>query len=427
MNFIVVHSTSTAASTWCSFLWVNNVPQQRRGPIRRVTRVLMSPVERFLRVEASAGILLLLASALALLLANTGKADADAHLRNVEHFGAASRAWVNEGLMTLFFLVVGLELRRELADGELSTLRRAMTPLVAALGGMLAPALVYVALNSSGAAAHGWGVPTATDIAFAVGVLSLLGKRVSPAMRILLLALAVVDDLGAVLVITLGYAGTLSVAGIPYVIASVLVLALVRVRTLVIVPLALAWYGLYRCGVHPSLSGVAVGLCVRIAKQGAETESPTHMLLRVVHPWTSFVIMPMFAFVNAGIVFGAAGSPRVVLGTALGLLLGKPLGIFGATWTGARMGLIVLPRGLDAKALLVVAMTAGIGFTMSLFIAEAAFPEGGNLHGSAKVGVLVGSALSACLALALGRLLLRPEQAQGAAVTAQEAEQSTEM
>jgi Na+:H+ antiporter, NhaA family len=404
----------------------SSIPPQLSEPLRRATRALMSPVERFLRVEASAGIVLLLASALALVLANTSMASTYERWRSAELFGAPARTWVNEGLMSFFFLVVGLELRRELADGELSTVRRALTPLVAALGGMLAPALVYLAFNPSGAPAHGWGVPTATDIAFAVGVLSLLGKRVSPAMRILLLALAVVDDLGAVLVISLGYAGTLSIAGIPYLVASALVLALVRVRSLVVVPLLLAWFGLYRCGVHPSLSGVAVGLCVRIVKTDAETESPVQMLLRLIHPWASFLIMPLFALVNSGVMFGAGATKRVVLGTALALLCGKTVGIFAATWTSARLGLIVLPRGLDAKALLVVATTAGIGFTMSLFIAEAAFPASADLLGSAKMGVLAGSALSACVALALGRLLLRPELAPGAAATPEEAEQSTE-
>jgi Na+:H+ antiporter, NhaA family len=386
----------------------------------------MSPVERFLRVEASAGILLLLVSACALVLANTRAITAYARMRSATFFGAPVSAWVNEGLMTLFFLVVGLELRRELADGELSTVRRALTPMVAALGGMLAPALVYLALNPSGAASHGWGVPTATDIAFAVGVLSLLGKRVTPAMRVLLLALAVVDDLGAVVVITLGYAGSLSFAGVPYVLAGVLVLVVMRVRGLVVVPLALAWFGLHRCGIHPSLSGVLVGLCVRIDKVGAETESPTHMLLRVAHPWASFLVMPLFAFVNAGVVFAAEATHRVVLGTALGLLVGKTLGIFVATWTSARIGLIALPRGLDAKALLVVGVTAGIGFTMSLFIGEAAFPENRALLGAAKMGVLAGSALAACAALVLGRLLLPAAQVPGAAVTALEAEGSTE-
>jgi Na+:H+ antiporter, NhaA family len=401
----------------------SSIPHRTNNRLKSVTRVLMSPVERFLRVEASAGILLLLASALALLLANTRMAGMYQSFCRTGLFDTPLGAWINEGLMTLFFLVVGLELRREIADGALSTVRRALTPLVAALGGMLVPALVYIAINPSGASARGWGVPTATDIAFAVGVLSLLGRRVSPAMRILLLALAVVDDLGAVLVITFGYAGSVSLAGVPYLVASACMLALVPVRGLVIVPLLMAWFGLHRCGVHPSLSGVAVGLCVRIEAQNRGSESPASTLLRVVHPWASFVVMPLFAFVNAGVVFSTGAQKSVVLGTALGLLCGKTLGIFAATWGSARVGLIVLPHGLNAKSLIVVAATAGIGFTMSLFIADSAFSSQQEMLASAKVGVLLGSALSACLALVLGRLLLQAEPM----LTKAESEHRTEL
>lgn len=407
----------------------SSFPPSLRASATRLSLAVVSPVRRFLNVEASAGILLLAASVIAVLLANTSAMGLYVRARDASlgYPGVTVHSFVNEGLMTFFFFVVGLELRRETASGELSELRRALTPVVAALGGMLVPALVYYAINHGTDAARGWGVPTATDIAFAVGVLTLLGKRATPAMRVLLLALAVVDDLGAVLVMTFGYAGDLSRAGLPYLGAGTALLLLLRGRNqgvlVVLLPLAVLWHGLHLSGIHPSLSGVAVGLALRVEKKEGEAHAPVEHLLHTIHPWAAFVIMPLFALVNAGVAVSRIEHPRVAVGVASGLLVGKAFGIFGATWAASKLGLITLPRGVQLSSLWVVAVTAGIGFTMSLFIADAAFVDAAQLQ-SAKVGVLLGSSAAAVLAFVLGRTLL-PLTPAGAS-TVEEAEASTE-
>jgi len=388
---------------------------------RSIARRLLDPVERFLAIEASSGIVLLVAAALALVWANSPWGD---RYRALWHtplgielgqlsFQRDLLFWINDGLMAVFFFVVGLEIRRELASGELSDRRRAALPVVAAVGGMLAPALIYLVVNGGGPAARGWGVPMATDIAFAVGVLSLLGRRVRPTLRVLLLTLAVVDDLGAILVIALFYSSSLSLSGFLIAgagIAIILLLRRLKVRApgAYLAPAVVVWAGTVAAGIHPTLAGVALAFVSPVRAWYGE------QLEHGLHRWVAFGLMPLFALANAGVPLGGASfagtGPGPFLGVVLGLALGKPLGIVALSWAAARVGLAALPGGFGWTDLLVLGLVAGIGFTMALFIAGLAFPEGQLLE-TIKLAVLSGSALSALLGLVAGRLLLRPQAA----------------
>lgn len=440
---------------------------------------MLAPVERFLAVEASSGIVLLVVSGLALVLANSPWAGGFAHLWEAPlgltvgsfQFERPLHFWVNDGLMTIFFFVVGLEIRREVHHGELSELKRAALPLVAALGGMLAPALIFLAVNAGRASQPGWGIPTATDIAFAVGVLTLLGKRVPPAVRVVLLALAVIDDVGAILVIALFYSGSFDVGGLGLVLAGVAaIIALqkfgARSPLAYVVPAVLMWAGCARAGIHPTLAGVAVGLLTPVrAWLGAErfvdtlsgqigalkekatagekellpeldalnaarreAVSPVERLQHALHPWVAFGIMPLFALANAGVPLGAAtfegDGLTVFLGVVLGLALGKPLGILALARLACAVGISALPKGVGWLRMGLVGSVAGIGFTMSLFIAQLAFPPG-PLRETAKLAILVGSGISAVSGFLFGAMTLRQPVEAGVAATAAEAEAST--
>ena len=413
----------------------------------------MDPVQRFLALDAAGGVLLMVATALALAWANSPWRDS---YHAVWHTPAGVRVgdlafeqslhfWVNDGLMTIFFFVVGLEIRRELHDGELSDLRRALLPVVAAVGGMLVPAAVYAALNPTGPAADGWGVPMATDIAFSMGVLALLGARVPAALRVLLLALAVIDDIGAILVIAVFYSGSITawgfgLAGLGLMAILAMQRAGLRSWPLYVAPAVVVWAGLLVSGVHPTLAGVLIGLITPVrawfgtdgfvaaadthlaeVRQGAdpaaplaslaraqrEAVSPVNALLGSLHGWVSYVIMPVFALANAGVSLGSTGGGeiRVLVGVALGLVVGKPLGVLGATALARRLGWVSLPAGVGWAALSVVGIVAGIGFTMSLFIAQLAFGDGAALE-TAKLGILIASAAAALLAIGVARLAL---------------------
>jgi NhaA family Na+:H+ antiporter len=340
--------------------------------------------------------------------------------------------------MTIFFFVVGLEIRREAYEGELAGLRKAALPIAAAIGGMLVPAGIYAAFNAGRAGIDGWGIAMATDIAFAVGVLTLLGRRVSSSLRMLLLALAVIDDIGAILVIAIFYTAGIEPYGLILVAggaAIVYVLQATGVRPPIayVIPGVLVWAGLYWSGVHPTLAGVLLGLMtpvrswfgragfaeatranlddlegdlhVRLAaieQARREAISPAERLQHMLHPWVAFAIMPLFALANAGVALGGASLTGdglfVFVGIVLGLALGKPLGIYAA---GAAL------RGkVSRSGLLVVGIVGGIGFTMSLFVAQLAFPPGPLLD-TAKLGILVGSAAAIVLGLLVGLLALR--------------------
>jgi NhaA family Na+:H+ antiporter len=384
-----------------------------------------------------------------------------------------SLEWVvNDGLMVIFFFVVGMEIRRELHEGELSEWRRAALPAAAALGGMLAPAVFYLAIAGAPGLRSGWGVPMATDIAFAVGILTLLGKRVPAALRVLLLALAVIDDLGAIVVIAAFYSSGIALSGIAVAAAGFGgVLALqrfgVRPKLAYVAPSLVAWAGIYTAGVHPTIAGVIVGLLtpvrawlgprgfvasvqneierlepptgniaphvfdaaldhVELARR--EAVSPADSLIRSLHPWVAFGIMPVFALANSGVTLSSeAIDPaawHVISGVAVGLIAGKPIGVLLACWLVLRSGVATLPRGIGARQLVVLGVVAGVGFTMALFIAQLAFADP-ELLAAAKLGILAASGGAALVALALGRLLLSPAETPGAAQTADEAECST--
>ncbi len=346
-------------------------------------------LEAFLRTEAASGVLLLLCAVISMMLANMGSAwEVHAFWQSPwshanSWLGGSHEGFVNDRLMVLFFFVAGLEIRRELHRGELSEWRRAALPVVAAVGGMVVPALVYLAGAGAPLTRAGWGVPMATDIAFALGALSLIGKRVPPALRVLLLALAVIDDLGAIVVLALFYPQ----AG----------------------------------HVHPTVYGVALGLLLPPGKRADAC------LVRL-HPWVAYGVMPAFALANAGVSLQSVSlrgaSFSVTCAVAAGLVLGKPLGVLGTSWLAVRAGLARLPLGLRWPALWVLGLCAGVGLTMSLFVARLAFPQQ-DLLAAAKLGVLLGSALMAVLAVLVGRAVL-PREHLGAR-TADEAEASTEL
>ncbi|MDX2055045.1 MAG: Na+/H+ antiporter NhaA [Polyangiaceae bacterium] len=410
-------------------------------PLLRFLRFARRPLERFFQIEAASGILLLVTAALALGWANSPWASSYQHLWHTP-FGFAlgafavekTLAWfVNDALMVLFFFVVGLEIRREIHRGELSEWRRAALPVAAALGGMLAPAGLYLLLAGDTETHSGWGVPMATDIAFAVGILMLLGKRVPPALRVLLLAVAVIDDLGAIVVIALFYSSGIQPLGLLVAAAGFgAIVAMqrlgVRSKLLYVLPAVVVWAGIYAAGVHPTIAGVLVGLLTPVLASDGEVP-PSESLITTLHPWVAFGIMPVFALANAGVTLsGGSFGPfatNVLNAVAVGLVLGKPLGILSACWLALRLRIGTLPLGLTFRHLLVLGVVAGVGFTMALFIAQLAFVNA-ELLAAAKLGVLVASACAAVLAFGLGRVLLLPVAVVGAAQSEDEAESSTE-
>jgi len=448
-------------------------PPEAWEPAQRVARGIVGPLSRFLHIEAASGGVLAIAAIIALVLANSQWAPVYAEILATPislAIGSWSivfpfRLFVDDGLMTLFFFVVGLEIRREMYAGELADFRRASLPIAAALGGMLVPALLYLAFNPTGPTQRGWGVPMATDIAFALAALAILGKRVPPALRVLLLALAILDDIGGVLVIAFFYSGGLDVVGLAIAGGGVVVTfamqrAGVRNVFVYLIPGAAVWVGLLYAGVHPTMAGVTMGLLtparawlgpqglVRASERvlaldrdpgravedavgtlsAAEREvfSPAQRLQVLLHPWVAFVAMPVFAFANAGIApQWAALDVRVAAGVLVGLVLGKPLGVVLASWLAVRSGLARLPAGVGWPGVTVVGLVAGVGFTVALFIANLAFVDASALE-SAKIGILGGSLLAAVLAFVVGVFVLRKEHGLGTAKTAEEAERSAE-
>jgi NhaA family Na+:H+ antiporter len=439
----------------------DEAPPEAWRAAHAAARRLLTPVDRFLSVEASSGILLLVAAVIALVWANSPWHEVYEGLLHLPlglKFGRFSfersvHFWINDGLMVVFFFVVGLEIKRELYGGELSTVRRAALPAIAALGGMLVPAGIYFLFNAGGPGAPGWGVPMATDIAFAVGILALLGKRTPPALRILLLALAVIDDLGAILVIAIFYSTGFSITGLVLAaagLALIVVMQKVGVRNpwAYVPPGVIVWAGVLLTGVHPTIAGVVIGLLTPVrawlgperfaaeasaavesvkgrngSKDGhtlysvlshlsttqREAISPLERLQHGLHGLVAFGIMPLFALANAGVAFegvqlGGDGA-RALLGVVLGLALGKPIGIVAFAWLSVRAGLAALPSGIRWSGVLVVGLVGGIGFTMALFIAALALSDG-PLIDAAKLGILGASTVAALAGLMAGRMLL---------------------
>jgi NhaA family Na+:H+ antiporter len=459
------------------------LPPGAWAPLLRIARAARRPLERFLAVEAASGIVLLVAASVALLWANSPWAASYGKLWHTPigvHVGSLaferSLEWiVNDGLMVIFFFVVGLEIRREIEQGELSEWRRAALPVAAALGGMLAPAACYLSIAGAPETHSGWGVPMATDIAFAVGILALLGKRVPAALRVLLLALAVIDDLGAIIVIALFYSSGVALSGL--VIAALGLVGIfllqrfgVRVKLAYLAPGLVVWGGIYAAGIHPTIAGVLIGLLTPVrawlgpegflavarseiqhleqSTPGAlashelalslsavnharrEAISPAASLIEALHPWVAFGIMPVFALANAGVSVAGGSldgtSLRVAAAVAFGLVAGKPLGVLLASWLTLRFGIARLPRGVGLPHLLVLGVVAGVGFTMALFVAQLAFTDAVLLD-AAKLGVLGASGVAGVLGLVLGRLLLTHRLESGAALLADDAEVSTEL
>jgi NhaA family Na+:H+ antiporter len=433
-----------------------------------------SALEKFVHIEALSGVVLLIAAAFALIWANSPAAASYEHLWHMplsfalgEHtISRPLHFWINDALMTVFFLVVGMEIRREIHEGALANIKLATLPVVAACGGVMVPALLYLSLNGAEELRRGWAVPTATDIAFAVGVLALLGRAVPASVRVFLLALAIIDDIVAVLIIALFYSGGLDALG--FVIASAGILLVLGLQWIgvgsayaYVLPGALLWFGLLKTGAHPTLAGVVLGLMtpvrpvkvmeqpLQLAKRAitdfAERERATNgdaseliapikqlrqaqrellppvtRVQMALHPWVAFLVMPLFALANAGVSLDGVdlsegGSLAVLSGVALALVVGKPLGVLGSSLLVVRLGWCSLPPGINWSWMTLIGCLAGIGFTMSIFIANLAFAQQ-ELLSAAKMGVLIGSVTAGVVGLAYGRLLAA--RAQSASTTA---------
>ncbi len=374
----------------------------------------------FIHHEATGGIFLVFAAILALAIANSSAAplyESALHAPLTLGLGTLSLEksilhWINDGLMAIFFLLVGLEIKRELVSGELSTAKQAALPLAAAAGGMVVPALIYASLNwNDPAALRGWAIPSATDIAFAVGVLALLGSRIPPALKVFLLALAIIDDLGAIIIIAVFYTADLSVLSLALAAAGLSFLVLFNVKGVTrlspyLIVGVFVWLCVLKSGVHATLAGVATALAIPQSGpgSGASNASPSGHLMDRLHPWVTFFILPLFAFANAGVSLSGVTPDQMLgavpLGIALGLLIGKPVGVFGASWLAIRSGAADLPEGTGWFHILGAGLLAGIGFTMSLFIGSLAFPDPASAV-DVRIGVLGGSILSALAGYAL--------------------------
>ena len=430
-----------------------------------LTERALSALERFSHIEAVSGIVLLLAALTALVWANSPAAESYEHFWHTQvslgfgdfRISQSLHFLVNDGLMTIFFLVVGAEIRQEIRDGALASMKLAILPLGAALGGVMVPAIIYIALNHGTAANAGWAVPTATDIAFAVGVIALLGKTIPSGVRILLLALAIIDDIVAILIIAVFFTESLDYNSLLIAVGGLaLVLVLQRMGIgkayAYIVPGAIVWFGLWKTGVHPTLAGVILGLMTPVNSRPAQErpmdtigrtfqelmgrfsqadDDPKELakplkqfrqaqrevlppVLRVqvaLHPWVAFGIMPLFALANAGVNLEGANldnamSQSVFLGVMLALVLGKPLGVILASLTLVKLNICKLPEGVTWAGVILVGLLAGIGFTMSIFIASLAFSDEALLS-SAKLSVLAASSTAAIIGLIWGKLKFR--------------------
>jgi NhaA family Na+:H+ antiporter len=385
------------------------------APVRVVRRVV-DPLKEFLHAEAAGGVVLLAATALALVWANSPLAGVyqalwDASL-TVGVGGLAVtesvRHWISDGLMVVFFFVVGLEIKRELTTGELRGRHRAGVPALAAVGGMLVPAAIFLALNAGGQGARGWGIPVATDTAFALGVLALLGSRVPASAKLFLLTMAIIDDVLAITTVAVFYSTHISLGWLAVAAAGmVAIFGLRRLGVAVVavyVPVGvLVWVATLQSGVHATIAGVVLGLATPAHAIGGRRV--LEVLERRLHPVSSYLVVPLFALANAGLplggeALGAAAVSPVAWGVALGLVAGKLVGITGASLAAVRMGIGRLPEGLGTRHVVGLAALAGIGFTVSLFITELAYPAGG-LGGLAKTGILAGSLLSGLLGTTL--------------------------
>lgn len=377
----------------------------------------MSDVIRdFFKMESAGGILLVIAAAVAMIVANSALADTYNAILHTYVFGMSVSHWINDGLMAVFFLLIGLEVKRELLEGALKSRETAIFPAIAAVGGMLAPALIYVLFNiNDSEAIQGWAIPAATDIAFALGIMALLGSRVPVSLKVFLLALAIIDDLGVVVIIALFYSSDLSTLAlaIGFVMTGVLFMMNSKhVTKLSWYLLAgfILWFAVLKSGVHATLAGVVIGFAIPL-KGDAKEKSPLKHLEHALHPYVAFIILPIFAFANAGISLEGVSisglTSMLPLGIALGLLVGKPLGIFSFSWLAVKMGFAKLPEGVNFKHILAVSVLCGIGFTMSIFISSLAFVGvSAEFDTYARLGILMGSTSAALIGYTLLHLTL---------------------
>ena len=372
-------------------------------------------IQRFLKLESAGGILLLFSAAVAMLLANSPLSSQYNDFLNLPvslQIGSFSINktlihWINDGFMAVFFVLVGMEVKKELFEGALSSYQQAIFPAIAAVGGMIVPALVYWFIaKQDPSLANGWAIPMATDIAFALGIMALLSKQVPLPLKIFLLALAIIDDLGAIVVIALFFSHELSVQALIFSGISILTLVLLnrfRVSALCayMVVGAILWASVLKSGVHATLAGVIIGFCIPL--KGKKGERPLHDFEHILAPWSSFVILPLFAFANAGVSFDGIDvsmiSSPLLLAIACGLIIGKPVGVFGFSYIFVKLGLAKLPDGIKFKQIFAVAVLCGIGFTMSMFLASLAFnaDAGESVNTLSRLGILLGSTVSATL------------------------------
>jgi len=383
----------------------------------------MKIIDNFIKKESSAGILLIVVTILALLLQNSILTDfytSFLHTHVEIRFGDLQIAkplllWVNDGLMAIFFFLIGLEVKREILEGHLSSIQQVALPAIAAFGGMLVPALVFVAFNQSEPfALNGWAIPTATDIAFALGILSLLGSRVPLSLKIFLMALAIIDDLGAIIIIALFYTSELSTVSIMIASASLVILfimnrvGVVRKTAYILVGIVL-WISVLKSGVHATLAGVALAFMIPLNSTGKNGKkfSMLKEMEQGLHYWVAFMILPLFAFVNAGVDLKGISIEEMLnpvpLGIMLGLFVGKQMGVFGFSWIAIKLGWAKLPKESSWIQLYGVAVLTGIGFTMSLFVDSLAYNDTQIYHYADKLAILLGSFMSAII----GFLILR--------------------
>ncbi len=371
-----------------------------------------SALREFLQSEAAGGLVLMAAAAAALIIANSPWADAYSGLLATYVGSFSILHWINDGLMALFFLRVGLEIKRELVDGHLSSWTDRRLPIVAAGAGMVVPALIFLAVTwGQPELARGWAVPAATDIAFAIGVIALLGSRVPASLKLLLTTIAIVDDMGAVAIIAIGY--TAQISGFWLLVALGLLGGMYALNRLSVshpaayaLGFALLWFAVLQSGVHATVAGVLAALCVPVRVTKArpdDAQSTLHRMEHALHRPVAFFIVPLFGFANAGVALGGAPfGDALPLGIALGLFLGKQIGIFGAIWLAVRSGFSAMPAHAGWSQIYGLSLLCGIGFTMSLFIGDLAFDDAAHADG-VKLGVLMGSLASALL----GALVLR--------------------
>ena len=383
----------------------------------------MDLIEEFIKKESASGMLLIFATILALIFSNTMLSPLYASFLHIPveirvgalHLDKSLYHWVNDGLMAIFFLLIGLEVKREILEGHLSSLRQITLPGFAAVGGMIVPAGIYLIFNQNNPIAiRGWAIPTATDIAFALGVLSLLGNRVPISLKIFLLALAIIDDLGAIVIIALFYTAELSTLSIAAAFVSLLVLITLNVfgvskKAAYFIIGTILWISVLKSGVHATLAGVALAFTIplRVKDEDGQSISPLKEIEHNLHFWVAFFILPLFAFVNAGVNINnislAQMSGSVPLGIMLGLFFGKQLGVFGFSWIAIKLKLAELPEGSNWTQLYGVSVLTGIGFTMSLFIVSLAFEDDSIFQYTDKLAILAGSFLSAIV----GYLILK--------------------